>query len=495
MKKLFVLITALLVGLCVSCGKKSWNVLFVDELFPENNQEIEVVNMEKIELPEIEIPFGYHFLGWYYKENDEFIEWDESKPIESDMNFYAQYKKKTVEEIMNDYVEELLSTTTSYIPSWNKESFKGRWNYIDGVFLNSIVELYHQTNQSSYRDFFLRYINYYILSDGTFINPKTKEATGYKQGELDSVCESKILFDAYEMTKDSRYLKAIEKTYQELVSMPKATGSPNFWHKTSYENQIWLDGMYMYVPFYARYAQLKNKPEIFDEIKSQYEYVRNHMFDENKKLYYHGHDTTKSIFWADPNTGNSKSFWLRSMGWFMVSLCDVLPYFPNGESKDYLIDLLKEAIEGILPYQDSKTKMFYQVVDLGPKEVLVPKSYLRALKNTAYQVNQNYVDSNIKNYVEASGSSMIAYCLMKGAHNQYLDATYLTKGKEILNGIFSHSFLNGKLNDICITAGLGPDKSPHRDGTKEYYLAEPVGSDDAKGVGPFLMAYIESMIQ
>ena len=47
------------------------------------------------------------------------------------------------------------------------------------------------------------------------------------------------------------------------------------------------------------------------------------------------------------------------------------------------------------------------------------------------------------------------------------------------------------LNDICITAGLGPSSKPYRDGSVEYYLAEPVGSDDAKGVGPFIMAYIE----
>ena len=41
------------------------------------------------------------------------------------------------------------------------------------------------------------------------------------------------------------------------------------------------------------------------------------------------------------------------------------------------------------------------------------------------------------------------------------------------------------------TAGLGPGSNPYRDGSISYYLAEPVGSNDAKGVGPFIMAYLE----
>ena len=95
-----------------------------------------------------------------------------------------------------------MSTTIGYRPSWNQEGFKGRWNYIDGVFLNSIVNLYNETNNSIYKDFFLNYIDYYIDANGNFINPETKEITGYRSGEIDSVCESKILFDALTMKSD-----------------------------------------------------------------------------------------------------------------------------------------------------------------------------------------------------------------------------------------------------------------------------------------------------
>lgn len=401
-------------------------------------------------------------------------------------------EKKAIEESMNEYVDSLISSTTSYIPSWNKEGFKGRWNYIDGVFLNSIVSLYEQTNNEEYKDFLINYIDYYIDDNGVFIHPKTKEPN-YKTGELDSVCCSRILFDAYEYTNDSRYEKAIKNTYNELLMIPKAEGTNNFWHKTSYQNQIWLDGMYMYAPFYARYAKNyvmdDNDINVFGLLKDQYEYIRNNMFNEELGLYYHGHDSTKTIFWADKKTGNSSSFWLRSIGWYLVSLVDVLEYFPEGNDKVYLTKLLKEGIDGVLKYIDKDSKMFYQLVNLKNIEVNVKSTYLEALKNTKYMVDGKYVDTKISNYLESSGSSMIAYCLLKGSRLGIYD--YKKLGKQIFEGIYNHSFKNNKLNDICITAGLGPEQNKHRDGSSAYYLAEPVGKNDAKGVGPFIMAYLE----
>lgn len=432
----------------------------------------------------------------YYLDKEYKNKYDINNRITSELNLYANleydfsYIRNSIDSdiiynTLNTYIDELMNSTDSYIPSWNKESFKGKWNYIDGVFLNSIVNLFYETNNNKYKDFYLKYIDYYINENGEFIDPRTNDLA-YNSKELDSVCESRILFDAYEMTNDIRYLNAINNTYNSLMEMPKAEGCNNFSHKAIYNNQIWLDGMYMYVPFLARYAKLNNRNDLFNLIKEQYEYIRNHMYDEAKKLYYHGNDTTKSIFWSDKTTGNSSNFWLRSNGWYIVSLVDVLEYYPNGDNKDYLINLLEEAIKGLLDYQENNTKLFYQLIDKGNTIYYVDYSYFEGLNNKNY-----YYSSYVKNYLESSGSSMIAYTLIKGASLGYLDDKYLNIGLDIFEGIYDYSFKNGSLNNICITAGLGPENKLYRDGSIAYYLAENVGSDDAKGVGPFLMAFIE----
>ena len=81
--------------------------------------------------------------------------------------------KKEIKSTLDNYINSLMANTPSYVPYWNKESYKGRWNYVDGVFLNSIVNLYKQTGQSKYKDFFLKYINYYVNDSGEFVNPET----------------------------------------------------------------------------------------------------------------------------------------------------------------------------------------------------------------------------------------------------------------------------------------------------------------------------------
>lgn len=437
---------------------------------------------------------GYSFSGWY--KDSLFINKYEEDIVNDSLTLYGKWIKNhdsmgiSGDINLDNYINSLMNSTTSYIPSWNMEGFKGRWNYIDGVFLNSIINLFYETNDNKYIDFVINYVNYYINPNGEFINPETYES-GYKSGELDSICCSRVLFDLYEYTNDERYLKAINYTYNELCNMSKTLNNINYSHKESYLNQIWLDGMYMYVPFLARYANLTNNLDIFNDIKAQYEYIRNNMYDETKMLYYHGHDTSKSIFWADSITGNSKSFWLRSIGWYIVSLVDVLEYFPESDNKDYLNGLLNEALNGILKYQDDKSKMFYQIVDKNAVTYLVPSIYLEKLKNKDYLDNGVYTDKSISNYLESSGSSMVAYALMKASRLGYIDSSYNDVGKEIYERIYANYFKDNSLNNICITAGLGPENNTIRDGSVYYYLAEKVGSNDAKGVGPFIMAYLE----
>jgi unsaturated rhamnogalacturonyl hydrolase len=45
------------------------------------------------------------------------------------------------------------------------------------------------------------------------------------------------------------------------------------------------------------------------------------------------------------------------------------------------------------------------------------------------------------------------------------------------------------LNGIVSVGGLGG--TPYRDGSFEYYISEPVVSNDYKGFGPFIMASLE----
>ena len=45
------------------------------------------------------------------------------------------------------------------------------------------------------------------------------------------------------------------------------------------------------------------------------------------------------------------------------------------------------------------------------------------------------------------------------------------------------------LTKVVSVGGLGGN--PYRDGSFEYYISEPLRTDDLKGVGPFIQASVE----
>ena len=78
-----------------------------------------------------------------------------------------------------------------------------------------------------------------------------------------------------------------------------------------------------------------------------------------------------------------------------------------------------------------------------------------------------------------------------------MPANYAEIGSEIFEGVVNAKLteVNGDLNltSICLVAGLGPENNLRRDGTFEYYMSEPIVENDAKGVGPLIMAYSEML--
>ncbi|MBQ9384094.1 MAG: glycoside hydrolase family 88 protein [Ruminiclostridium sp.] len=366
---------------------------------------------------------------------------------------------------IESYINRLVDGSTPERPLWNIEKIRqGKdpvWNYIDGCMLIALLSAAEITGERKYSDFVEKFISYYVRDDGGI--------RGYfpERFNLDDVNEGRVLFDLYKATGKEKYRTAILLIHEQLEKQPR-TITGNFWHKKIYPHQIWLDGIYMAQVFCVRFQKEFGGGDYSDTM-SQIRNVRKLMFDEGKKLAYHGCDCSKSVFWADKQTGLSKNFWLRAIGWLTVALADIIGYIDNEENKAELCGIFREVIDGVAQYADPETGMYYQVVDLGGRE---------------------------GNYLETSGSSMIAYAMMKGARLGVLDKKYAVQGRKTFDGICKKYL---KINDageldlggICLVAGLGPEDNRQRDGSYEYYISEPVVENDAKGVAPFVLCYTE----
>lgn len=312
-----------------------------------------------------------------------------------------------------------------------------------------------------YLKYALDYMNTMVREDGSILN------YDYVNGRrnLDMINGGKNLFDAYKLTGNEKYKKAIELLYSALRQHPRNSYG-GFWHKENYPWQMWLDGVYMADPFLAQYGKEYNRPDCIDDAIHQCLLIRDFLRDEKTGLYYHAWDERKVQAWCDPATGLSHHFWGRSIGWWNMAVIDILDFVPeNHPKRQELIAIVQDLAATMLSFRVDGC--WYQLVNLPQKS---------------------------PNYKEGTVTSMMLYCYTKALQKGYLDASvYGNVPQEIYDAIQTHLFRvdsdgTPNITGCCKVAGLGGN--PYRDGSFRYYMSEPIRDNDPKAVGPFIMACI-----
>lgn len=368
--------------------------------------------------------------------------------------------------IFEKYIDELIEKSTLDVPAWNiekaREGKAAGWNYIDGCMILALLEIYSTTGEKKYYEFADAFIDHRVQEDGTITKYSVEEYN------IDNVNAGKTLFALYALNGKEKYRKAIDLIYSQVETQPR-TEEGNFWHKKIYPNQVWLDGTYMAQPFYMEYETRCNGMHGCIDSYKQFMNIQKHMKDAKTGLYYHGYDESREMYWANPETGCSANFWLRAMGWFLVAMVDTLERMDNQLYYEYraIMAMLKDAVDAMIAFQDAESGMFWQVVDKAGVE---------------------------GNYLETSGSALFAYAVLKGVRLGYLPKRYTAYGEKAFYGTCDRHLGVGadgalQLGGICLVAGLGG--ATRRDGSLAYYFSEPIVENDAKGVGPLLLAYTE----
>ncbi|WP_131537538.1 glycoside hydrolase family 88 protein [Pedobacter nototheniae] len=337
-----------------------------------------------------------------------------------------------------------------------------KWTYDMGVVLEGAAVVWRNTGNGDYFKYIQTSMDAYVDKTGNIKNYKQEDYN------IDNVKNGRSLLLLYKVTGQQKYLTAATQLYNQLEKQPR-TKQGGFWHKKVYPNQMWLDGLYMGEPFYAEYAALMKKDDAFTDIANQFIYMEQNALDKKTGLLYHGWDESKEEKWANKTTGTSPNFWGRAMGWYIMALVDVLDNFPtNHPKRPELLAILKRTANTIVKYQDAKTGVWYDVMDMPNRK---------------------------GNYLESSASSMFVYGLAKATRQGNLPKSYFSaaeKGYKGLQKEFVSTAGNERinLNGTVAVSGLG-GKNPYRDGSFEYYISEKVITNDPKGVGAFILAAAE----
>lgn len=371
------------------------------------------------------------------------------------MNYISRLK-----EAVKLYTQEIILSSDPLCPLWNRENFifrkRPKWNYIDSCMITAVLSLYEYSGNEKLLDFAIKFVSAYIDENGDIptMNPL--------DFNLDNINGGKNLLALYKITGDKKIFNTARKLADALSNQPRLSCG-NFWHKAIYPRQIWLDGTYMVFPFMTEYSCLSHDDSMLDDALNQLRIIRTLMKDKETGLYYHGYDETKSMIWANPETGLSREFWLRSMGWLCAALADMCCLIPDNNE---IAAMLSDLLEALASYCTTDGLLLQL-----PARPELPG-----------------------NYPETSGTLLFAYSALKSYRLGKTSLNIKKAGEKALSAVIEKYIIFEKnkapmLKNICLMAGLGND----RNGSADYYLSEPITENDAKGIAPLIMAYTELM--
>lgn len=295
-----------------------------------------------------------------------------------------------------------------------------------------------------------------------------------------------------------------------------------WFHKTAYNNQMWLDGAYMGSALLAQIVNFNgagssvfgSADKDWEMVFKQLNIVWNQCWNSTDKLMYHafeanagtGKSNSHADTWAglngktEPYTFHSAAYWGRANAWYIFALVDALEAMGKaGRTTDAnystLNSHLQELAVGIVARQTSDGG-WYQLLDKTD-----------SFKATSY----NGKSSSATNYIETSATAIFSAALFKAARLGLIDAKYKENAKKAFECLVNnYTYLKDGSLEIwgsCRSAGLGGGTGTdyakggkkYRDGSNEYYL---LGYDvpmvkkteeltEGKVLGGFIMAATE----
>ena len=376
-------------------------------------------------------------------------------------------------------------------------STKPKWSYVMGIELEGMLDTYLKYGGDDILKYCKMYTDKMIDQQGNI--------TGYDilDYNLDNIRTGHFVTRMYQNWPEEKNLLAMKTMMKQLQDQPRTIADKVFWHKAIYAYQVWLDGIFMGLPFRVLTAPITEKVKgvkgkkakknpvtaIYDDAVNQLKITYDRTLDPKTGLNRHAYDETRKTFWADKETGLSQHCWGRAQGWYTMALIEVLDALPeNYARRSEVIDLLVKDFDAILKWQDKESGVWYQVMDSPGRE---------------------------GNYLESTCSAMFTYALLKAYRKGYVGEKYRDAGIKAYKGMIQH-FIKVhpdktiSLTECCSVAGLGPAATPEveaamkkinpkgsvkenkrRDGSYQYYLSEPIRDNDAKGIGPFIWASLE----
>jgi unsaturated rhamnogalacturonyl hydrolase len=325
------------------------------------------------------------------------------------------------------------------------------WEYWNGVLNTAMLELYRQFKEEKYKNYALD--NYAYIFDNYDVFKKLDAENRlddlyqfWKMGLLDH-CGSMAsgLVEVYKMDKRKDYLSYLNIVGDYMLNKEVRLTDGTLARVVPHDKTLWLDDLYMSVPFLARMGNLTGDRKYFDFAAKQVKQFTKYLYDERTGLYFH--------CYYDDIKEQGVAHWGRANGWSIMAQANLLQFLPKDHpDRPELLRIFKQQILGFSRYQSEKG-LWHQILDRE--------------------------DS----YLETSCTAMFTYAVAKGVNEGWIEPRYKTIALEGWRGIASMINAKGQAENICIGTGTST--------AMIHYYKRPVQTNDIHGLGAVLMAGVE----
>jgi unsaturated rhamnogalacturonyl hydrolase len=327
------------------------------------------------------------------------------------------------------------------------------WTYSMGVVLAGMLQVSDVTGDGRFQAYAIRNFDFifdhlaYFRRQAAAFGP---QPAGYRRlmemRELDDCgAIGAALAKAYAKKSDARYRATIDVVADFITTKMMRLPDGTLARPRPQPVSLWVDDLYMSVPFLAQMGHLTGDRKYFDDGARQVLQMSERLFDRTSGLYDHA--------WFANTDPDPRFYWGRGDGWALMAMAELLTVLPaDHKDRPAVLETFRRAAQGVAMVQGSNG-MWHQMLDKA--------------------------DS----YPESSATAMFTFAIARGVNRGWLAPTYAPVAQAGWRALEQHVRPDGRIDGICVGTTAAYDAV--------YYYNRPTDLGAMQGYGPALMAGAE----
>jgi unsaturated rhamnogalacturonyl hydrolase len=363
------------------------------------------------------------------------------------------FVRSTARRIIDTQARQPITDFSHPVRSAGLDGQLNDWDYPMGVVLAAMLQVTEVTGDARYQEYTLE--NFDFIFDHVDYFRKQASEFGVPPGGFHRLLEMRELDDcgaigaalikAYAKKQDPRYRAAIDVAADHISHKQTRLPDGTLARRRPQPISLWIDDMYMSVPFLAQMGRLTGDRAYFDDGARQVIQMSERLQDKTSGLYDHS--------WFQNTPNDPRFYWGRGAGWALMATAELLSVLPEDHpERARVLDIFRRAVQGVGAVQ-SGTGMWHQLLD------------------------------KTDSYLETSATAMFTFAIARGVNRGWLAPTYAPVAQAGWQALATRVRPDGRIEDICVSTTAAYDAV--------YYYNRPRELGAMQGYGPVLMAGAE----